>query len=330
MYRRKSDGMWCAKVKDDLGYRVIYGKTQRELKEKLREKPDVTFGEVAQEWAEKHFPTLSPVTARGYDAALKRAVLALGNRDMSSLRPVDISRFLSNIVEKNDMAEKTAKTQLLVVHGICLFAVRQGYIDSDPSASVSIPQGLKHTRRELPSPADIKSIKESAEKPFGLFAMIALYTGLRRGEILALRKEDIDIEERVIYVNHSLRMDHSRILVKDPKTEAGTRIVGIPDDLLQYLENLPDGYIFQKKGNPLTESQYTRRWKAYVHKTGISCTPHQLRHAYTSALVASGLAPEEVQRLVGHAQISTTMDIYTHLRESRAKQIAEKSRNLNF
>ena len=331
MYRRKSDGMWCAKIKDDLGYRVIYGKTQRELKEKLKEKPkDVSFGEAAQDWFDEHSPSLSPVTARGYEAALKRAIDGLGKYNLADLRPVDISRFLEETVEKNKMAEKTAKTQLLVVHSVLRYAVRKGHIDTDPSVSLSIPQGLKHTRRELPSQADIKSIQKSAGKPFSLFALIALYTGLRRGEILALRKEDIDLNEKIIRVTHSLQMDHERAVLKPPKTESGIRIVGIPDDLLPYLSDLPDGFLFQRKGNPLTEKQYQRRWQKYARETGISCTPHQLRHAYTSALIASGLAPEEVQRLVGHAQISTTMDIYTHLRESRAKQIAEKSRNLNF
>lgn len=326
--------MWCHKVKTDEGYRIVYGKTQKELKDKLRvvsvPLPRVTFGQAAEEWLEKHSEDIGPVTLRGYAAAQKRAVKALGSLPLTQLRPVDLSRFLTSAIKGNKMAEKTAKTQLMVIRLVCRYAVQVGYIDSDPSSSLAIPSGLQKTRRKLPSQEDINKIKASVNLPYGLFAMIALYTGLRRGEILALRKEDIDVENQMLYVRHAMLMDHSRIQIKDPKTEAGVRVVGIPDGLLPYLRDIPDGFVFQKNGKPLTENQHERRWEQYVAATGISCTPHQLRHAYTSALIANNLTPEETQRLVGHAQISTTMDIYTHLKQERAQQIAKKSLSVNF
>jgi site-specific recombinase XerD len=78
----------------------------------------------------------------------------------------------------------------------------------------------------------------------------------------------------------------------------------------------------------MNETQFQVRWRKYARHTGIKCTPHQLRHEFTSVLVGSGLTPEEVQILVGHANISTTMDIYKHLKQERAQKIAEKARSI--
>lgn len=327
MYRRKSDNMWCQKVPTGNGYRVVYGRTQRELKEKLayRKAAVPTFREVAEEWADAHLDSFSPASARGYRGAVRRAADALGSIPVDSVRAVDITRFLAIVTQKRGMAEKTAGTQLSVIRQIMRYAVTEkGYCDYNPANDVKIPSGLPKHARQLPSAEDIQKVKDNPEG-YGLFALIALYTGLRRGEILALRRDDIDTDRRLIYVTKALRIDNSSVSLKLPKTESGVRVVGIPDGLLPYLKNLPEGFIFNKNGKPLNENEARHRWKVYAKAHGISAMPHQFRHAYTTAIIEAGISPVDAQRLLGHADFQTTMNIYNHFREEKAADIARKT-----
>lgn len=329
MYKRKSDGMWCQKIRKGDRYVVVYGKTQRELKEKISfEKPkSIPFGGVVQEWWEVHSREIE--SQRAYKAAMNAAISDLGEKSIDALRPVDFSRWINEVTARKNLSASSAANYRCVVQLVCRYAVSKGYIDYNPAAEIKLPAGLTRGRRQLPPSEDIQKILNSPDQPMKLFAVIALYTGLRRGEILALRKEDIDLEERTIIVNKALKMGNFRI-VKDPKTEAGKRVVGIPDNLLPYLKDLPDGWIFQRNGLVYTEPQYIVAWRRYQRETGITTTAHQLRHAYTTALIEMGLPPEEVMRLVGHSNIQVTMNTYTHLRQQRAKQLAKKTLSLNY
>ena len=323
MYRRKSDNMWCQKVRTPNGYKVVYGRTQRELKEKLKTPVSVSFESVATEWCAAHVEGISPAHARKVRNCVRIAVDEFKGLKADDIRPVDISRLMGKITANR--ATKTARDYLSILNLLFQYAVQEGHTDYNPVTGFKLPQ-VKPGRRELPSPDDIQRIKEHPDG-FGLFALIALYTGLRRGEILALRRDDIDLNNRVIYVTKSLQID-SVTKLKLPKTENGIRVVGIPSGLLPYLQNLPAGFLFNRQGNPLTEMVYKMRWKEYAKEAGITCTPHQLRHAYTTALFDAGIPPEEAQRLLGHADIKTTVNVYTHLHKNRAMEIAQKTFDL--
>lgn len=329
MYKRKSDGLWCQKVPTGSGYRVIYGRTQRDLKDKLKNlKADVpTFADCAEMWEESHCAGLSPGRQRSYHIAATRAAEAFGRVSVDSLRAVDITRFLAILARKKGISKKTVENHLSVIRQILQFAILEGFCDYNPAHDARIPEGLPSHPRPLPSPEDIRKVKEHPEG-FGLFALIALYTGLRRGEILALRRDDIDLDRRLIYVTKSLRADGANVTLKLPKTESGVRVVGIPEGLLPHLQNLPEGLLFQTKGRPLTAKQFELRWKSYSEETGIKATPHQFRHAYTTALIESGISPVEAQRLLGHSNFATTMNIYHHFRKEKDADIARKTLTL--
>lgn len=324
MYRRKSDNMWCQKIKTPNGYKVVYGRTQRELKEKLKTAPvSVSFESLANEWCDLHCEELSTCAVRRTRVTTRTAIDAFKGMNIDDVRPVDVSRYMAILTQKKGYSHKTAEGYLSTVKMIFRYAITEGYIDFNPVADIRLPSGLRKSRRDLPTAEDIQKIKEHPEG-FGLFAMIALYTGLRRGEILALRKDDIDLERRLIYVTKSVQ-ENGR--VKMPKTENGIRVVGIPSSLSTYLHP-ESGYLFHKNGRPLNKGMFERRWLAYQKESGVTCTPHQLRHAYATALYDAGIPPEESQRLLGHADIKTTMNIYTHLKKERAAEIAQKTFDL--
>lgn len=326
---RRSDGRWQEKILVNGKAKYFYGKTKAEVTKKMRlfqeqQTSGSLFPAVADEWWEKHEKTLAHNTAKSYLPAVRRAQEHFSGVDVATIRPVDISRFLAFVADEMEMAEKTAKTQLLVTNLIFRHAVNEGHIDINPCADVQIPSGLAKKQRSMPSHEDLERVKSFIDHTFGFFAYFVLCTGLRRGEVLGLQWKNINLKKRTITVDQSVYFVSNEPHIKKPKTQAGIRTVPILDALLPYLTpGKTYDYLF---GGPklLKQSQFDKAWEHYCNDTGVSCTPHQLRHAYTTMLIEAGIEPAVAMKLLGHAQISTTIDIYTHLREERQAEIRDK------
>jgi len=336
MVRRK-DGLYQEAVPITVGgrtkYKYFYGKRKADVLRKIADYEEEqenlsrgrTFEVVASEWWKSIENDLAANTIKGYTAHYKRAIAEFGKIPMQDIRPVDINRFIADFVKKHHAADKTARTQLSVVNLICKYGVSCGDLEANPARDLDVPKHLPHRAREMPSNADIAAVKASVALPFGLFAYMAMYTGCRRNELLALTWEDIDIEERTITINKSLyQIAGGTPLIKLPKTEKGIRVLPIMDKLLPYL-NGGSGLVFKNPttGGYITDGTFTLLWNRYKEASGVTCTPHQLRHCYATMLFEAGVSESDAQELLGHAQISTTKDIYTHIRESRKKAVRE-------
>ena len=106
-------------------------------------------------------------------------------------------------------------------------------------------------------------------------------------------------------------------MIKEPKTESGTRIIPMISRLRQILEPLrsnPRHYVVSGK-DPLQEYEYAKLYKNYMHRHGITATAHQIRHSFATRMNESGIDGKAAQEILGHAQLSTTMDIYTDFRK---------------
>lgn len=340
---KREDGLWQQTITvEERGRKkkkYFYGRTKREVLDKIRnykEKADAgpTFEEVVDEWWEKHEKEIAYNTAKPYRPALKRAIEELGQIRIKELRPVDINKFIEDFISETDAAQKTARTQLTVINQPCKYAVGKGYIDSNPCRDISIPKGLKKEPREIASDKDIAIVKKSRDCTFGDFAYWTIYTGLRRGELMGLKWEDIDLKERTISVRRSIYHDnHGTPHIKEPKTEAGIRTVPILDALYATIDKRRKkrGWVFPAPdGGLLRSGQIEWQLKLYKRESGIKSTPHQMRHAYATMLFDAGVDVKDAQALLGHAQESTTRDIYTHIRESRAKKIREKILSIDY
>lgn len=342
MVKRK-DGRWQETVTIEVDGRparkYLYARTKSELIRKIAEfdisaaqlAEGPTFAEAADAWWEEHEPTLADTTRRGYRPAMARAIEALGQFRMKKLRPLDINRFMEQCVRENQMADKTARTQLMIINLICRFSVQMGHIDVNPAQELHIPRGLTRVKRGTALAEDIIKVKASYNIPFGDFAFWALYTGCRRGELAALTWDDVDMEARTITISKSLyRSETGKMLLKGTKTEAGVRTVPILDKLYEKLTPGTGPVFPREDGGYLTDRQLMRRWEKYQKLTGVTCTPHQLRHAYATMLFEAGIDAKDAQYLLGHAQLSTTMDIYTEIREQRRKAIHQKLRSIDI
>lgn len=159
--------------------------------------------------------------------------------------------------------------------------------------------------------------------------MFALLTGLRKQEILALQWNDIDFESDIISVTKAVEHIGKRPSIKTTKTESGIREVPLLNMLKEKLFPLKasaSSYIFSDDNGktPLSEHRFERLYKDYCRDTGISCSSRQLRHSYATVAVEEDIAPKDLQNALGHADITTTMNVYASARKKSIQKVAEK------
>lgn len=329
-YHCRKDGLLeTTRTDKRTGKRIhFYGHTDREIDEQIlayvtRQENGRLFKEIADEWHDQHFPSLAPNTLRGYRPAYQRAIDHFGDKAVKSIRPQDVKAFISDFA-RGGRAKKTVATQLHILSMICSHAVESGDIDFSPCDHISVPKNLPKTRREAASTEDEEKVKASAN--VWLLPYLILYTGLRKGEALALTRNDFDFKEKVIRINKSVYHEANKPKLKRPKTEAGIRTVPILDPLMNKIPRKFKGYLFSIDNGetPLTEMQYQKLWKDFAKQTGVTATAHQLRHSYATMLFECGIDVKDAQDLLGHSTIAMTQDIYTHIRDKHRQTTADR------
>ena len=281
------------------------------------------FSVVADEWYSSTEPKLSESTYARYGSLIKRCKEHFSDYHIKDITIQDIERFLAHL-RSQSFSSKSIKAHYSVLRLAFKYAFVNGYIENDVSHYVTVPKGSEAVTREALTDEQQEVVKNSLDKPFGLFAYTIMYTGMRRGEAIALRWENIDFENKIITVSENAIFPTNQPIVKTPKTENGKRKIILLDCLADVLYSLrSSGFVFSGdiiRGN----SWYTRQWKAYQKATELNVTPHQLRHTYATILFEADIDVKDTQALMGHSDISTTRNIYTHIRKSRMEQTAAK------
>ena len=219
-------------------------------------------------------------------------------------------------------AKKTVRAQLLVYHLVFSFAVRQGYIPSNPCEYIQIPKNLPQTKRKAASISDEEKIK--AAWNVWLLPYFILYSGLRKGEAVALQWKDIDFEHNTISVSKSAYTVGNVTHIQEPKTEAGVRIVPLLAPLKAKLKpKAGEKFVFSLDGgaSPYKFSTVQRKMEAFRRRTGVSCSLHELRHSYATILFECGIDAKDAQSILGHSSIAVTEDIYTHIRNAHRERV---------
>ncbi len=330
--KQRADGRWSKKKRIN-GKDIFFYSTEKTEKaakkdiedQMIRYVEEITrkksFKEIAEDWSDHHQSEVAYKTWQGYQAHYKRAITEFGDHPISEIQTADIQLFINRLGKKG-YAYKTVKSGLDVISMIFDHAIMQKEITLNPCDYIKLPQNLPRQTRELPNEAEIQKIKNGLNCHFGEFAYLLLYTGLRRGEALGLRAEHIDFEKRIIKIQQSIFFKNNRPELKQPKTKAGIREVFLLDCLVPILKE-KKGYIFGGE-KPMTEQAFRRAWERYQRESGVTITPHQLRHAYATILYETGISEKSAQRLLGHADIKTTLEIYTHISERQNQSDFEK------
>ncbi len=319
--KKRKDGRFRVSVTTNGKRKYFYGDTRAEAYEKLqayekdKSRPR-TFAEIAEAWQDEYWDGFAPGTRTYYRAVLRRALDTLGNTVADDVTPMDVQKILETMKQQN-YALKTVKAQKIVISTIYKHGMLHGMCRTNPATAARIPQNLRYTKREPPSDKTIEKIKKDTS---WLYPQVLLYTGCRRGEALALTYEDFDFINNTVNIDKEVLVEScDRKVLHRTKTHAGLRKVPLVKALR---DQIPKG----KTGAMFTEEQFSfqKKWDTWCKRLEIEVTPHQLRHAYATMLYDAGVDVKIAQRLLGHSSLKMTMDIYTHIRESRLDDVAEQ------
>lgn len=333
LYRRP-DGLF-EKILTIDGKRVAFrAKKESEVYTKIREyeKKKVAgpkFTEVAELWHTEHWETLSPTTQRGYKFPFDEIKEYFKDDYINQLTHKDINQYIKQL--DISYARKTCATRLNLLNMIFKYAVVEDIIQDNPCSYITIPKGHGSKKRRAPTSNEIDKIKASIGVMYnnfdiGFLAVFLLYTGCRKGEALALTYKDIDLKKMRITVNKSVYFVHNEGQIKQPKTEAGIREIIIPSYLVPLLpKGKPNDYVFSPTTDkPMRQHFFDKAWNSWRKQTGLELTAHQLRHGYATLLHEADIDVKDAQDLLGHADASTTQNIYTEVSQKRKTVVEQK------
>lgn len=323
LFTRRKDGSYQGKYKDATGkWRTVSNRDPEVLYhklEKLKAPPALSFKEMLEAWQEEHDKEIGYKAQESYQTPVRRLCEEWGDLPAEEITPAMITEYLADMGRKK-YSRRTVQLYMTTLHMAFHWAVIRGDVRQDPTQAASMPRGLSVTRRTVPEDAALSAVLASREVPLGPLAILLYYTGLRRGEALALRQADVDRKNRIIHVRKSLTWTPNEPVVKLPKTEAGCRDVHFPAELLPFLPSTDPLFPDHQTGEYMTLNHFVADWRVYCGQIGHEITCHQLRHYYATAMYEADVPVLAAQAQLGHKNASTTMNIYTHLRSQKREE----------
>jgi len=359
IYKRK-EGRWCGAYYDEeYNRRYVYGKTQLEVKKKLKEKQEsgtiknkpYTLGSWVFEFLEKYKSNELKITTYNSYMLLYRKHISnskLGNMKLDSVKATNLQQFYNDKI-KEGYSSKTVRSIEVIINSALDKAFKLRIIAENPNLFTTIPKKKKYEAKVLTMEEVDRILKEAKDEALYPIVVTTLYTGLRKGEVMALKWDNIDFLERKIYVKGSLcRVVNetpdekgcrcATYQIMEPKTKKSVRTIPMLDEVYEALMeqkrrqdvdkernrdvyNDQDFVFANEVGNYLAQRPFMSQYHAFLKKYKITDIRfHDLRHTFASLLIESDVSMKIVQELLGHSNISTSMDIYTHVSDKKKEQ----------
>ena len=356
--RRKDDGRWMARytlhTAEGPKRKTLYGKTRAEVSTKLTkamanrdgglffDAGSFTVGEYLDGWLLNSVrDTVRPRTYERHEEIVRCHIKpALGRLKLKALTPAHVQGFYRDRLDSGLSAATVQKIHA-VLHKALSQAVRWSLVPRNATEAVRAPRPAPNEMRPL-APDEARRLLEvaSGDRLQAVY-VLAVHTGMRQGELLGLKWDDVDLESGLIRVRRTLTRNKGRLLLGELKTRRSRRTVrlsesavgALRDHLERQLEEMEylgglyqdHGLIFTTQvGTPVNPSNLRRRSFAPLLRAADlpDIRFHDLRHTCATLLLGSGVHPKFVQELLGHATIAMTLDTYSHFVPSMGDQTA--------
>lgn len=362
--RKRKDGRWegryTAGYDPNTGKRItknVLGKTQAEVKEKLKtaleqahqldvlRADDYTVATWLRTWYELYSkPNVRPSTADYYHRSIEQHVIPrLGNIKLNQLTSRDIQKLYRDLQENGRLREvqKAKKPGLsnatvrgihMMLHNAFDRAVKERLILHNPTEDCIIPKIEKQEMKIL-HPEDMSAYLKAAESR-GVLPMfyLELVSGVRKGELVALLWDDLDMERKTISVSKQAMVRNGVITISRPKTETSVRKISIPQEAVDLLirehEKHPDDpYMFPspKTGEMYHPDSVVNLHKKLLKDAGLEHIRfHDLRHTFATMALQNGVDVKTVSSMLGHYDAGFTLRTYTHSTRAAQEDAAQK------
>ena len=352
---QRADGVWCATITigyDEVGRRrrrTVYGSSKEEVRPQLTElhaqllhggitKPtQVTVAQYLQRWLEDVAkPRIRASTYKLYEGLIRLHVIPyIGGIRLQKLTPAHVQGFYAELLR-----EGMSPRQCQLVHARLFSAfkraVRWKLIPTNPCTEVDRPTAP--TTRFTPlTPRQVLDLLDAAAdtRLYALY-VLAVFTGLRQGELLGLHWQDVDLNAGVLRVRQQLQEVAGKMELVEPKTAAGRRQVALPKVAVEALvahrqrmaaKGFDKTWVFcDSRGGPIRKSNLRRKsFEPLLEQAKLPKVRfHDLRHTAATLLLLQDVHPKVVQERLGHARISITLDTYSHVLPTMQRDAADK------
>jgi integrase len=350
IYQRSADGLWCGVAL--LGYdirgrmirKTVTAKSRAEVTRKLAQlRRQVDAGKVST----VKTPTLSELMKRWFETVLSREVArstydnyhtvvkyhvlpVLGRRKVTDITVADVDRLLALKLGAGLSPSTVHRVRALISQ--CLDqGVRWGDVPTNVARLSRPPKMVRPEGRTLTREQAQQLLETLKTHRHESLYLLMLSTGMRRGEALGLKWEDLNLENGIVRIKRNLKREGGRIVTADTKTLKSRRAVNVPAPVLEALQKNRDlqevekaelgdpwvdsGFIFTTSiGTPIDPRNLYREFSQICEKAGLGhWHPHELRHSAASLMLASGVKLQVVSEVLGHSSIRMTADVYGHI-----------------
>ena len=303
-----------------------------------------TVGELLDEWLRWAEPRLSPTTMRGHrQQVAHRIAPRLGSIPLAEFAPVHLDRWYTELKDE-DLAPASIRRLHAIISKACSQGEKWGWLNRNP-AKLATPPPVRRKPLRPPEPDEVSALitaaHEQGDAILAALLRLAAVGGLRRGELCGLRWSKVDLDSGEIVIDTALVDVAGRIVEKDTKTHQ-SRTVALDQTMLDVLEDrhtaahayaaacetevAADAFVFSRSPDgriPLRPDQVTAAFRHLRKKANVTCRLHDLRHFMATQLVGAGVDIRTVSARLGHAQTSTTLDIYSHALRARDQVAAD-------
>ncbi len=302
----------------------------------------MTVGDYLDQWlATSAQHRVRPTTFASYEYLVRTYIApTLGSVPLQKLTPVQVQTFYTKLLTHRrfghgrrggKLSHRTVRYMHAILRMAFKEAVRLGLVARNVIEAVTPP---RPDRREAPSWSveQMQRFLDAAEgDKYSPLWLLALHTGLRRGEILGLRWQDVDLDRATAQIRQSAVQVGGNVHIQEPKTKSGRRTIALDDKCVAALrehrarqieQRLAAGPLWQdhdlvftsEVGTPVDPANLYHRFVALTAKAGVPRIPfHGLRHTHATILMVSGVHPKVVSERLGHADIGITLSIYSHV-----------------
>lgn len=349
VYKDEDRGTWYAKF----NYTDWNGKVKQKLKRGFKKQkeakdferdflsksnagPDMAFGQLVEIYMEDCKTRLKPTTYSNKEYVINLKILPhFEDIPLNKIEPATVRKWQNELLNhENNYSQTYLKTVNNQLSAIFNFAMKYYKLPSNP-ARIAGSMGKKNaesmefwTVEEFNKFIEIVSSKPTSKAIFETL----FWTGIRSGELLALTHNDFDFEEKTVYINKSYSRHEKEDLILEPKTPKSKRIITIPEHLCEIIKEYssklydyePDERLF-----PVTKNYLHHEMDRGAKKSGVKrIRIHDLRHSHASLLIEMGFSPLLISERLGHENIETTLQTYSHLYPNKHGEVADKLQDL--